>query len=93
MSCAKCSNILQLTIEQHCETMQLGLRTYETSVLNLIMLTVKLFIFTCKLRKQNPTLSMYRQTLNSVFVSEREIASKTGKVLDLTRKWKPFYML
>ena len=31
--------------------------------------------------------------LKSVFVSEREIASKTGKVLDLTRKWKPFYTL
>ena len=75
------------------KAMQLGLQTCETSVLNLIMLTAKHFIFTCKLRKQNPTLSMYRQTLNSVFVSEREIASKTGKVLDLTRKWKPFYTL
>ena len=75
------------------KTMQLGLQTCETSVLNLIMLTAKHFTFTCKLRKQNPTFSMYRQTLNSVFVSEREIASKTGKVLDLTRKWKPFYTL
>ena len=75
------------------KAMQLGLQTCETSVLNLIMLTAKHFIFTCKLRKQNPTLSMYRQTLSSVFVSEREIASKTGKVLDLTRKWKPFYTL
>ena len=73
------------------KTMELGLQTCETSVLNLIMLKAKHFIFTCKLRKQNPTLSMYRQTLKSVFVSEREIASKTGKVLDLTRKWKPFY--
>ena len=75
------------------KAMQLGLQTCETSVLNLIMLTAKHFIFTCKLRKQNPTLSMYKQTLNSVFVSEREIASKTGKVLHLTRKWKPFYTL
>ena len=73
------------------KAMQIVLQTCETSVLNLIMLTAKHFIFTCKLRIQNPTLSMYRHTLKSVFVSEREIASKTGKVLDLTRKWKPFY--
>ena len=75
------------------KAMQLGLQMCKTSVLNLIMLSAKHFIFTCKLQKQNPTLLMYRQTLNSVFVSKRDIASKTGKVLDLTRKWKPLYTL
>ena len=59
------------------KAMQLGLQTCETSVLNLIMLTTKHFIFNMQITKTKPKFVMCRQTLNLVF----------------TRKWKPFYML
>ena len=56
-------------------------------ILNHLILTAKLYIYSCKLNNVHPILRVYKAKVKAVYQVEKKIASRRNKLTKHTKKW------
>ena len=57
-------------------------------ILNHLILIAKYYIYTCKLKKVNPSLQVYKAKIRAVYQVEKKIATRRNKLTKHYGKWE-----
>ena len=57
-------------------------------ILNHLILIAKYYIYTCKLKKVNPSLQVYKTQIRAVYQVEKQIATRWNKSTKHYGKWE-----
>ena len=57
-------------------------------ILNHLILIAKCYIYTCKLKKANPSLRVYKAKIRAVYQVEKKIATRRTKLTKHSGKWE-----
>ena len=60
----------------------------DCSIINHLILTAKLYIYSCKLNNIHPNLRVYKAKIKTVYLVEKKIARRRNKLIKHFKKWE-----